>query len=109
MVAFLLIFGLLGETPSAILPLAVSESLGVRRLGALLGLQALFRTLGFAARPIIAGRIFDRTGSYTGALLLFIALAIVSMLAMHATVPLAEETARIDADAAVPAEPATLR
>jgi hypothetical protein len=44
-VAFLLIFGLLGDTPSAILPLVVSESLGVKRLGSLLGLQALFRTI----------------------------------------------------------------
>jgi hypothetical protein len=42
-------------------------------------------------------------------LLLFIALAIVSMLAMRATLPLAEETARFDAGEAAPAEPVTLR
>jgi hypothetical protein len=108
-VAFLLIFGLLGETPSAILPLAVSESLGVRRLGALLGLQALFRTLGFAAGPIIAGRIFDRSRSYTGAWFVFIAMEVASMFAMLATLPVAEEKARIDVSAAAEAEPVILR
>jgi OFA family oxalate/formate antiporter-like MFS transporter len=108
-VAFLLIFGLLGETPSAILPLALSESLGVKRRGTLLGLQALFRTLGFAAGPVIAGRIFDRSGSYTGARFTFIAMEIVSMFAMLATLPVAEEKARIDNGRTVGAEPVTLR
>jgi MFS family permease len=102
-VAFLLIFGLLGETPSAILPLALSQSLGVKRLGSLLGLQALFRTIGFAAGPIIAGRIFDRSGSYTGAWFVFIALEIVAVFAMLATLPVAEEKARIDMGAAASA------
>lgn len=62
-------------------------------------------TFGFAAGPVIAGRIFDRTASYTGALLLFVAFAIVSMLAMRATSPLAEETTRIDTVESASAEP----
>jgi nitrate/nitrite transporter NarK len=101
--AFILIFGLVRETH--VLPMAIAESLGAKRLGTLLGILALFTTFGFAAGPVIAGRIFDRTGSYTGALLLFVALAIVSMLAMRATSPLAEETTRIDAVEAASAEP----
>jgi MFS family permease len=108
-VAFLLIFGLLGETPSAILPLALSESLGVKRLGTLLGLQALFRTLGFAAGPVIAGRIFDRSGSYTVAWFTFTAMEVVSLFAMLATLPVAEEKARIDIAGMAGAEPVTLR
>jgi MFS family permease len=82
-VAFVVIFGLVRETH--ILPIAITESLGEKRLGTLLGLLALFTTFGFAAGPVIAGRIFDRTGSYEGALLLFVALAIVSIIAMRAT------------------------
>ncbi|HXM88918.1 MAG TPA: MFS transporter, partial [Candidatus Acidoferrum sp.] len=66
--AFVVIFGLVRETH--IVPIVITESLGAKRLGALLGLLALFTTFGFAAGPVIAGRIFDRTGSYTGALLL---------------------------------------
>jgi MFS family permease len=86
----------------------VGESLGVKRLGSLLGLQALFGTIGVAAGPIIAGRIFDRSGSYTGAWFVFI-VEPVSMFAMPATLPAAEEKARIDMDAAAEAEPVILR
>jgi MFS family permease len=93
--AFLLTFGLTRETPVYLHPLAIGESLGNRRLGALLGIQAFFTTLGFAAGPVIAGRIFDRSGAYTGAWLLFAAMALASALAMRATLPFAEERARI--------------
>ena len=105
--AFVVIFGLVRETH--IVPIVITESLGAKRLGALLGLLALFTTFGFAAGPVIAGRIFDRTGSYTGALLLFVALAIISMLAMRATLPLAEEEARIAARESALADAVTLR
>ena len=91
--AFILVFGLVRETH--LLPLVIGESLGVRRLGSILGLQALFTTFGFAAGPAIAGRIFDVTGSYSGAWILFTAMALVSALAMSATLPLGEESSRI--------------
>jgi MFS family permease len=91
--AFILVFGLVRETH--LLPLVINESLGVRRLGSILGLQALFTTFGFAAGPAIAGRIFDVSGSYSGAWVLFFAMALVSALAMRATLPLGEEKSRI--------------
>jgi MFS family permease len=91
---FILIFGLVGETPSAIFPIAVTESLGARRLGGLLGLFALCRTFGFAAGPVIAGRIFDQSGSYAGALILFIAAEVISMIAIRATLPISDEQVR---------------
>jgi cyanate permease len=75
----------------------------------LLGLQALFRTLGFAAGPVIAGHIFDRSGSYTAALFTFTAMQLVSMFAMLATLPVAEEKARIDIAGTARAAPVTLR
>ena len=92
-VAFVLVFGLVRETH--LLPLVIGESLGVRRLGSILGLQASFTTFGFAAGPAIAGRIFDVTGSYSGAWILFTGMALVSALAMSATLPLGEESSRI--------------
>jgi MFS family permease len=91
--AFIVVFGLVRETH--LLPLVINESLGVRRLGSILGLLALFTTFGFAAGPAIAGRIFDVTGSYSGAWILFLAMALVSALAMRATLPLGEEKSRI--------------
>jgi MFS family permease len=102
---FTVVFGLVRETPTAILPIVATESLGQKRLGALLGLGALFTTLGFEAGPIIAGRIFDRTGSYNDALILFSAMAFISMLAIRATLPLAEEKARLGDSAAIAPEP----
>lgn len=92
--AFIVVFGLVRETTPALMPLAVTESLGPKRLGALLGILALFTTFGFAVGPVIAGRIFDRSGNYTGAIVLFVALAIASALAMRATLPLADEKER---------------
>jgi MFS family permease len=92
-VAFILVFGFVRETH--LLPLVINESLGVRRLGSILGLLALFTTFGFAAGPAIAGRIFDVTGSYTDAWILFIAMGLVSALAMRSTRELADEEARI--------------
>ena len=90
---FIMVFGFVRETH--LLPLVIGESLGVRRLGSILGLQALFTTFGFAAGPAIAGRIFDVTGSYSGAWILFTAMALVSALAISATLPLGEESSRI--------------
>jgi len=91
---FVVMFGLVRETPSVLLPLVVGESLGVRRLGTLIGIQGLFTTCGFAAGPIIAGRIFDVYGSYSAALVLFAAMALISCLAIRATLPLSEERSR---------------
>jgi len=105
--AFILVFGLAGATPAAIFPIAVAQSLGAKRLGGLLGLLALCRTLGFAFGPVIAGHIFDRSGSYTGALVMFITLEVISMLVMLGTLPLGEEKARLETSLAEQVEPAT--
>ena len=95
---FVLVFGLIRETPAFLLPMVIGESLGVRRLGTLLGIQAFFTTLGFAAGPIIAGRIFDVSGSYSAALVLFAGMALLSSLAIRAALPLSEERARFVID-----------
>ena len=105
-VAFVVVFGLVRETH--VLPIAITESLGAKRLGTILGFLALFTTFGYAAGPVIAGGIFDRTGSYTGALILFVALGIVAMLAMRATLPLEEEKTGIERGEAGTAEPLLL-
>jgi MFS family permease len=101
--AFVVIFGLVRETSPAVLPIVVGDSLGVRRLGGLLGVGALFTTFGFAVGPVIAGRIFDRTGSYNDALVLFTGLVLLAALAIRATLPLAEEQAHAAASGRAPA------
>jgi MFS family permease len=104
--AFIVVFGLVRETSPALAPIAITESLGRKHLGSLLGILALFTTFGFAIGPVIAGRIFDRSGSYTGALVLFAAFALIASLAIRSTLPLAEEKARFNDAASAAPEPA---
>jgi MFS family permease len=100
-VGFLLLFGLVRESPVVLLQMVIAESMGIRRLGAILGLQGVFTTIGFAAGPVLAGRIFDSTGSYSVALWVFIAMAIISAIAISACLPLKEQRHRLGiADAA---------
>jgi len=95
MAIFLLLFGLVRETPVVLLQMVIAESMGIRRLGAILGLQGIFTTIGFAAGPVLAGRIYDSTGSYSAALGVFIAMAIISAIAISACLPLKEQRHRL--------------
>jgi sugar phosphate permease len=65
--AYLLLFATISITPAALMPLVIAESLGFKRLGTMLGVEGIFATMGFAAGPVIAGRIYDVTGSYSDA------------------------------------------
>jgi MFS family permease len=93
--AYLVLFGTVSGTPAVLMPLVIAESLGVKQLGAMLGIQGIFATMGFAAGPIIAGRIYDVTGSYSGALWLFVALSVVAAAVISGCLPLEEEQARL--------------
>jgi MFS transporter, OFA family, oxalate/formate antiporter len=55
------------------LPLLTAESLGIKRYGLLSGLAGLAQTFGAMIGPIVAGRIFDITRSYSLAFELCIA------------------------------------
>lgn len=68
--------------PAVILPVLVSEQLGLKRYGTLLGLMNIMASVGLGVGPVIAGRIFDVTHSYDGA---FLVAAAVSVLAALAT------------------------
>jgi MFS family permease len=53
----------------------VAEYFGLQAHGAIFGLVLFFGTIGGAAGPILAGRIFDLTGSYAPAFTALAALA----------------------------------
>ncbi|HEY6420042.1 MAG TPA: MFS transporter [Candidatus Binataceae bacterium] len=89
----LLIGFVLGAT-GVLTPLLMLESLGIRRFGSLMGISGVFGTLGFAAGPVVTGRIYDVTGSYTIALWLFVAASIVCAIAVLACRPFEEEQAK---------------
>ncbi|MBV9083642.1 MAG: hypothetical protein JOZ62_13260 [Acidobacteriaceae bacterium] len=86
-----------------LLPLLVAESLGIRRYGVLSGLTGLAQTFGAMVGPIVAGRIFDRTGSYTVAFDLCIAVMLVAAAISYSCQTYRAERSRMAAAAAVPA------
>jgi len=68
---FVVVYGLTIGAPLTLVPLVMADSLGLRRFGSLAGLAGLFNILGAAAGPVVGGRIFDLTGSYTTAFEVF--------------------------------------
>lgn len=63
-----------------LMPMLLSETLGVRRLGILMGVIGLCAAIAGAFAPIMSGAIFDATGSYSRAFELAIALMTVGGL-----------------------------
>jgi len=79
--AYVVVGGMMCGASGVLMPLLILEALGMRRYGALMGISSIFGTLGFAAGPVVTGRIFDVTGSYAGALWMFAAAMVVCSLA----------------------------
>jgi MFS family permease len=99
---FIALFGVAAAAPLVLLPLLVAESLGRRRYGVLAALAGIPGTLGATVGPVVAGRIFDITGSYAGAFELFILLDVIAAIATFACQPYASQSSRV-AIAPVPA------
>jgi MFS family permease len=77
------------------MPLVIIESLGLKRLGSVMGLTGVFYTAGAAVSPIITGRIFDVTGSYAIALTSFVAMLILCAIAIFGCRTLDREQAAL--------------
>jgi MFS family permease len=90
---FAVVFGVAAAAPLVLLPLLVAESLGRRRYGVLGALTGLAGTLGATVGPVVAGRIFDLTGSYSSAFELFIVLDLIGAIAAFACQPYASRSA----------------
>ena len=73
LVAFVLLYGLALGTQIAVIPAIALSVLGSTRFGALFGTLQLAAMLASAVGPIASGLIFDATGQYGGALLLWMA------------------------------------
>jgi len=82
--AYVAVGGMMCGASGVLMPLLILEALGMKRYGALMGISGIFGTLGFAAGPVVTGRIFDLTGSYAGALWMFAAAMVVCTLAVLA-------------------------
>jgi MFS family permease len=92
---FIALFGMAVAAPLVLLPLLVAESLGRRRYGVLGALTGIAGTIGATVGPVVAGRIFDITGSYAGAFELFILLDVIGGVAAFACQPYAIQNSRV--------------
>jgi MFS family permease len=90
LVLFILIAGVAINGPVVLLPLLLAESLGRRRYGVLSALTGIATTFGLAVGPVVAGRIFDMTGSYAGAFELFVISNAIGAAAAFACQPYVE-------------------
>jgi MFS family permease len=97
LVSFIIVFGFTFGAPLVLLPLVMAESLGLKRFGTLGGLTTLAQTTGAALGSVIAGGIFDLTGSYTTAFQLFIVMQMLAAVAAFACLPLSVEESRLGA------------
>ena len=62
---WLLLAGIAGASPVALVPMLTAETLGLKRFGSLFGWLSLLVTVGLFAGPLLVGWITDLTGSYT--------------------------------------------
>jgi len=67
---FAIFFGMGLGGGAVLIPLLIGECFGLRAFGKVLGLVMISATLGAASGPVLTGRIFDVTGSYTLAFVL---------------------------------------
>ena len=85
------------------MPLVIIESLGVKRFGSLMGVTGVFLTVGAAISPIVAGRIYDISGSYEIAIGSFVVLLAVCAVALLGCRTFAREEAQFTASASAAA------
>ncbi len=78
--AFVAIFGVAMGGMFAMEPLLISEHFGMASFGAIYGTLWGLSAFGFAVGPPLAGHIFDVSGSYNSAFILFIATTILAMV-----------------------------
>jgi len=65
LIPYMLVTGLAAASPAALVPMVAAETLGLKRFGTLYGWIQVFVTLGTFLGPLIAGRLYDLTHTYT--------------------------------------------
>ena len=79
---FAVIFGIAGGTPGVLLSPIVAELFGMKSLGAISGAILNMGSFGFMTGPVLAGHIFDVSGSYRTAFFICAFLSLVSFAAV---------------------------
>lgn len=76
------VFGVSMGAHSVLMPLLVQESFGLRHFGSIMGVVTMFTMVPFGLAPLIAGRTFDATESYTVAYLGFAVMFAIAALGL---------------------------
>ena len=97
LLGFIVFYGLTVGAPLVLMPMVMAESLGIRRLGSVMGITGMFATVGGAIGPVLAGRIFDVSGSYSAAFSVFVAMWLIAGASIFACQPLSAEQSRLAA------------
>lgn len=100
LVAFISVFGFMLTAPVTLLPMVMLDSLGRKRFSSLVGIMGFFWALGLSCGPLVAGELFDLSGSYQISFEVCAAAAFLGALASLLCVPWdagagAEATARV--------------
>ena len=85
---FLVLHGFATAAEDVVMPLIVVQRFGIENLGRVYGLLLLALVPGGVVGPILAGRVFDATGSYSEVFAGFVVanvLAVVALAAVRAT------------------------
>ncbi len=97
---FVLLHGLAIGTQVAVVPAIAARVMGTERFGTLFGLLQLAAMLASAIGPVASGLMFDASGHYNGAILLWLA-AFVGATALAFRIPGAQPAASVPPRAAV--------
>jgi MFS family permease len=62
---YLIVIGIAGASPIALVPMVTAETLGLKRFGTLYGWLGSMLTFGLFLGPLTIGWLTDVTGSYT--------------------------------------------
>jgi MFS family permease len=100
LVIYVIVLGMTAGVTSSVVPVAVVETMGLRRFGSIAGLLGLGATVGLSTGTVVVGRIFDITASYSIAFELGAAFTFLGALAAFAVSP-AEGIEAIPASAIV--------
>jgi MFS family permease len=65
LVLWLIVVGIAGAAPVALVPMVTAETLGLKRFGTLFGWLGSVVTVGLFVGPLLVGWMTDVTGSYT--------------------------------------------
>ena len=85
---WLLVIGIAGAAPVALVPMVTAETLGLRRFGTLFGWLGAVVTVGLFVGPLLVGWLTDLTGSYTRPFEVCAMIALAgSVAAFRCTVP----------------------